>query len=137
MASLDVSIAFIKQNDTYILQRRSVEPEKGAAGLIGAFGGKIEADESPIEAVCRELGEETSLRPSPEDFEYVGAVEVITDRDLAEIHVKAYVFRLVISTEQAVEAQEGEIVTLTHQDALERYHPELTPATRAAFEQMI
>lgn len=137
MTSMDVSIGFIKQNDTYILQRRSADPEKGAAGLIGAFGGKIEPGESPVEAVCRELSEETSLRPSTEDFEFLGQVSVIADRNHQPVQIMAHVFRISIPQNQAIQAYEGELVVLTSDEAHTQYHQELTPATCAAFEQII
>lgn len=135
MLSMDVSICLITQGDTYILQQREDDPAKGAAGLIGAFGGKIESGESPVEAVCRELSEETTLEPSTEDFEYIGEVTVVADRDHEPVHIIAKVFRLLMPPEQVIQAQEGELVRLTL--AAARASTRLTPATQAAFEQYI
>ena len=41
---------------------------------ICAFGGKIEADESPDEGMCRELQEAIGQSPSPTDLQYVEAL---------------------------------------------------------------
>lgn len=133
---MDVSICLITEGDTYILQQREGDPARGAAGLIGAFGGKIETNETPVEAVCRELGEETSLRPLTEDFEYLGDVEVISDRDHEPVQIMARVFRLLLAPETEIRAFDGELVRIS---AAEVQHniPKLTPATQAAFEQLI
>ena len=136
MRHMDVSIGFIQQGDTYILQLRSGDPKKGASGLIGAFGGKIEGGESPLEAVCRELGEETSLKPSTEDFKYLGDVDVTADRDHKPVQIMARVFRLIIPIDEAITAREGDLVRMTETQALESKES-LTPAPRAAFEQLI
>lgn len=136
MKRLDVSICLIEQNGAYILQRRKAEPTKGASGLIGAFGGKIEFGESPVEAICRELSEETSLRPSTENFDFIGHVDVISDRDLKRVQIIANVFKITIPDAVTIVAIEGELVRMVHNEALEN-RSELTPATRAVFEQLI
>ena len=136
MQSMEVSIGFIEQDEAYLLQLRPNNPAIGAAGLIGAFGGRIEPGETSVEAVCRELSEETSLRPSTEDFSYLGRVEVTAFKQQEPIHVIADVFKIVIDTAESVMATDGDIVRITKQkvgDESER----LTPATRAAFEQLL
>ncbi len=135
MRSIEVSIGLIQRNDTYLLQRRPDIGEKGAAGFIGAFGGTIEEGESPLEAVCRELSEETSLRPSTEDFKELGNVTVISDRDNLPVRIAATVFRLVIASETIVTTDEGELVEMTYDELQKNVH-RLTPATKAAFEQL-
>src|SRR5687767_6010269 len=89
---MEVSIGFIKKGETYLLQLRPDVPTIGAAGLIGAFGGRIEPGESPVEAVCRELHEETSLKPSTEDFSYLGTVNVTAYKQQQPLQVSANVF---------------------------------------------
>jgi len=136
MQRMDVSIGFIRRGDTYILQQRSSDPRKGASGLIGAFGGQIENGETALEAVCRELREETSLKLSTEDFTYLGDVDVISDRNHKKIQIIARVFLVVIAAEETVVATEGKLVKMTEAEALQSKEV-LTPATRAAFEQYI
>lgn len=133
---MDVSIGLIEKGDAYVLQLRPNVATIGAAGLIGAFGGRIEPGESPIEAVCRELSEETSLKPSTEDFSHLGNVQVIADRGGKPLQVKAEVFRIAIGPEEQVIAFDGEVVCMTRAEADENAH-RLTPATKAAFEQFL
>ena len=136
MRSIEVSIGFIQRDDTYLLQRRPNTQNKGAAGLIGAFGGKIEIGETPLEAVCRELREETSLKPSTEDFKELGSVQVISDRDNMPVKIAAKVFSILIASETVFTAYEGELVEMARDEIHTNAHL-LTPATRAAFEQLI
>lgn len=136
MENLRVSIGIIEQGGEYFLQRRGNNPVIGAAGLIGAFGGKIEPNEKPIEAVCREIAEETSLTPEMDDFIYLGNVEVISDIRNLPIKIDAHVYQLTIDLDLEVIAREGEVVRLTAIEVLERSEL-LTPATKAAFEQFI
>lgn len=63
----------------YFLQRRDKDPAKGAAGLIGSFGGKIEANETAIMAAKRELEEETSLIIQQQRLKKLGTTTVISD----------------------------------------------------------
>ena len=136
MERMEVSIGFIEQGETYLLQLRPNVSTIGAAGLIGAFGGRIELGESPVEAVCRELTEETSLRPSTEDFSYLGTVEVTAYRQQQPLRVTANVFQIGIAPTENVSATDGEVVRITRQQADEQ-SDQLTPATRAAFEQFL
>ena len=136
MERMEVSIGFIKQGEAYLLQLRPNVSTIGAAGLIGAFGGRIEPGESPVEAVCRELGEETSLKPSTEDFSYLGTVEVTAYRQQQPLHITANVFRTAAEPTEKIVAFDGEVVRMTRQQAAEQAD-RLTPATRAAFEQFL
>lgn len=61
MNHIEVAIVFILKEGRYLLQLRGNDPYKGAAGLIGGFGGKIEPGETAIQAAKRELEEETTL----------------------------------------------------------------------------
>lgn len=133
---MEVSIGFIKKGETYLLQLRPDVPTIGAAGLIGAFGGRIEPGESPVEAVCRELREETSLKPSTEDFSYLGTVNVTAYKQQQPLQVSANVFCIGIAAAENVTATDGEVVSMTREQADENID-RLTPATRAAFEQFL
>ena len=136
MERMEVSIGFIEQGETYLLQLRPNVSTIGAAGLIGAFGGRIEPGESPVEAVCRELSEETSLKPSTEDFSYLGTVVVTAYRQQQPLHITANVYRIITDPTEKVTAFDGEVVRMTRQQVDERAD-QLTPATRAAFEQFL
>jgi 8-oxo-dGTP pyrophosphatase MutT (NUDIX family) len=57
----EIAVAILVLPDgRYVLQRRTYDAPI-APGLLGLFGGHIEAGETPLEAICRELAEETSL----------------------------------------------------------------------------
>lgn len=104
--------------------------------MIGAFGGKVELDETPEQAVAREVSEETSLQVAPDDFEHLGEVEVISDFNLEEVKVVAHVFITHIDGSDKVTATEGEVVTVTLND-IPTYLNQFTPATKAVFENLI
>lgn len=63
MKTSAVSIALLRRNGRWFLQRRSL----GAAHLPGCWefpGGKVEVDETPVDAMRRELVEELSWTPA-------------------------------------------------------------------------
>jgi 8-oxo-dGTP pyrophosphatase MutT (NUDIX family) len=134
---LAIGIGLILQGDTYLLQLRGDNPAIGAAGLIGAFGGKIEPQETPAEAVCRELCEETSLIAlAAKDLEGIGIVEVVSDHRLETVNVHATVFLLSIKEGLEIVAKEGALVKMT-KDEIRTSRDQLTPATRACFDKLI
>lgn len=59
------SAALIVTDDgRYLLQHRDALPGIFFPGFWGCFGGAVEADENPLDAIRRELAEELSWRPS-------------------------------------------------------------------------
>lgn len=64
--SIPVVACFLECGDEFLLLRRALhKPQGGAWGLAA---GKIEAGESPEEAMVREMFEETGHRVSPTEF---------------------------------------------------------------------
>lgn len=118
------------------MQLRNGPNQLGVLGLIGAFGGKIEADEKPEEAARREVNEETNLGLTEDDLRQLGEVEVISELEGVPITVRSRVFVADIDQDADIEASEGTLVSLTREEALERLE-ELTPATRAAFKDLM
>jgi 8-oxo-dGTP pyrophosphatase MutT (NUDIX family) len=133
---LDVAAVFIAREGEYFLQLRGQDKYKGAAGLIGSFGGKIEAEERAIEAAKRELEEETSLRFAIERLEEIGTVIVQSDHKLEMVEVHFTAFLLPLLPDEIVEAIEGEVVSMTHAAAL-KAQDRLTAGTRACFVELI
>lgn len=133
---MNIAICILKQNNSYLLQRREFAREKGAIGLIGCFGGKIEPGEQESDAICREINEETSLLTMPADFEYVGRVDVVSDHNLRTVSVSAAIFLLRIPPIQNVVANDGRLLRLPKRDASATLG-QMTTATRAAFEQFV
>jgi len=136
MRRLDIVLCVIRQGDYFILQKRSNDPRRGGAGLIGFFGGKIEADESALAATCREVSEETSLLPKETDLQKIGTVHVTSDHNLEEVDVYATVFNFMVSGDMHIKAHDGTLVRMTHEEALQSLG-NFTPGTRACFEQLI
>ncbi|HET6746575.1 MAG TPA: NUDIX domain-containing protein [Candidatus Saccharimonadales bacterium] len=136
MRRLNIALGIICQGTNYLLQLRGDDPMIGAAGRIGAFGGKLEQGETAAEAVCRELAEETTLLPAIEDLTYLGELDIISDHRLEDVQVHATVFCLQIDASVKVHPKEGDIVAMTKAEALEQ-RDRLTPATKVCFERLI
>lgn len=135
MKRLDVATAFIIKDGQYLLQRRRQDVYRGAAGLIGSFGGKLHAGETPIQALLRELSEETSLQLPEERYQEIGLVKVVSDHELELVEVHLTAFGIALSSDEIFETNEGEIVLLTREEALAR--DDLTSGTKACFLELI
>lgn len=136
MQHLRVAIVFILKEGGYFLQLRDGDPHKGAAGLIGGFGGKVEDGETALGAAHRELQEETSLRIDIKRLHKLGVVTVVSDYKLKAIRVHITAFLLSLRSDEAVTATEGSIVEITKAKALAKAEM-LTPGTRACFEKLV
>ena len=136
MREIVIALGLIEQGDNYLLQLRGNDPKIGAAGLIGCFGGKIEDRESPVQAVRRELTEETNLNPTEDDFTELGVIEVVSDHQLEEVRVTGYLFKTTVNTDKSVKAKEGQLVTIPKNKA-QNYLDKMTVGTRTSFEQYI
>jgi ADP-ribose pyrophosphatase YjhB (NUDIX family) len=136
MKRLNIAIGLIEQDDEYLLQFRNGAPSIGGAGLTGCFGGKVEENENPAEAVAREVGEETSLQTKPSDWQRLGTVRVASDYKNEPIDVYAEVFYIKLPPETEIVATEGELVRIKR-DADSLAHANLTPATAAAFRELL
>lgn len=135
MRQMKIVLAVLKQGDNYLLQKRGNIKKIGGANLIGWFGGKIE-DETPLEAICREVAEETTYVPSPKEAKYLGEVDVTSDHNLEDVVVNAKVFEFIIDPKTKVEAKEGELATVTHDEAMKQLE-QMTTGTAATFRQLL
>lgn len=136
MRKLDIALGVIEQNSQYFFQFRNGDPKIGAAGMLGFFGGKIEPKEKPIDAIVRELSEETNLQPSRDDVKPLGKVNVLSDYLHKPVAINAHVFHLIVTPQYVIEAFEGEIVKMNHKEAMQNL-AKMTPGTRACFEQKL
>lgn len=136
MREMHIAMCLIEQDGFYLLQRRLGDPKIGAAGLIGCFGGKIEANESADHAICRELSEETNLRVNESDIVEIGKVSVVSDNNHEPVSVFATVFHTTLDSEMVVEEKEGILVRVP-KNKLKFYIKDMTPATKACFEQLV
>lgn len=83
---IDATVCFIRKKGKILLQQRPAG--RRWAGILNGPGGKIEPDEAPLQALSREIAEETSLRL--DDVAQHGTVRLIfagsEDRQLL-VHV--------------------------------------------------
>jgi len=135
MRQIKIALAVLKQSDKFLLQKRGSNPVIGGAGLVGCFGGKIE-DETPLEAACREVAEETNLKLDPNSGEHLGAVDVTSDHNLEPVAVNAQVYQFELDDETQIKATEGDLVELTIEQALQQLD-NMTTGTAAIFRQLI
>lgn len=134
MRQVNVAMAMIVQNGRYHLQKRTGPKEIGAAGLIGCFGGKINHGESALQAITRELPEETNISVKSEELNQLDEFQVESDHRHEAVQVNVTVFELVLPDEFAVEAKEGELVSWTKQQ-IQDNQDQLTPATKQHFRK--
>ena len=135
MRAMKIALAVLQQGDDYLLQKRGNIPKIGGANLIGLFGGKIE-DETPLQAVCREVAEETNMSPKPEDATHWGEVDVTSDHNLEKVVVNAQIFHIKVAKDFEFKAKEGELVKMTKEQAMKQLDS-MTPGTAACFRQLV
>lgn len=136
MRQLHVAIGFIQQGDKFLLQLRNGDPKIGGAGLIGCFGGKIDEGEEPLATFCREILEETTLRPKPHEVTKLGLVNVKSDHNLETVRVTGHVFHWRLVSPKMPKIKEGGLVFMTRAEAMANLD-KFTTGTRAAFEELL
>jgi 8-oxo-dGTP pyrophosphatase MutT (NUDIX family) len=136
MRHIHIAIGFIQQGDIYLLQLRNGAEKIGGAGLIGCFGGKIDEGEDPVATFCREISEETSLKPHPREVKKLGMISVKSDHNLEPVQVTGHVFHWELETGQEPEIREGELVIMTLAEAKSKLD-KFTTGTRAAIEELL
>lgn len=111
-SALEVAGCFCEFENKILYLKR--HPEKPQGNFWGIPGGKLDPNESPKEAVIREVFEETGLVIFPEDLEYMGP-------EYARYRLIDYIFhvyRAPLQTEPTLniglaEHTEGRWVTIT------------------------
>lgn len=136
MRHLLVAFAVIEKAGKFYFQQRGTDPRIGGAGLIGCFGGKIEAGETPLQAVCRELAEETTLVVVPNKLTRLGEILVESDHNLEAVTVGITAFKVILEQDQTFQSKESGLVAMTLKEALAQKHT-LTTGTRACLEQLM
>lgn len=136
MRRIAVAIVFIVRGGKYYLQLRGDDPYKGAAGLIGGFGGKIEPGETALRAARRELEEETTLRIGTSRLKELGDVTVTSDYQLKSTEVHLTAFLLQLKSSETFAATEGSVVALTKAEAIAQAE-KMTPGTLACFKKVV
>jgi len=71
-----IAVVILKLPDGKVVFQRRDQGARISSGLLGYFGGQIEPDEIPDDAIKRELGEETSLDISKLSMRFLGSFEL-------------------------------------------------------------
>ncbi len=130
---LKVAVARIRtpDGDKYLLQRRKDTAKLFPKGL-SFFGGHIEPDETPEEAIRRELQEETSLDLGETVFHSTISMTVLPPVTGEDKPVEVHVFDAYVDHD--FEAKEGASLEIhTREDALSQL--DLVPTTRYVIEK--
>lgn len=136
MRVVNIAMAMIVQNGHYYLQERTGPKEIGASGLVGCFGGKINKGESALQAIIRELPEETNITAKPGDLRQLDKFQVDSDHRHEPVKVNVIVFELILPDGFIVKAKEGELVVWTRAQ-IQQNENQLTPATKQHFRKYI
>jgi len=90
---LTYTICFVRVRHYLLLLHRAKEPHKG---LLNGVGGKIKPGETPYQCICREVEEETGIRPHAGSLRFAGIVtwNAGADVDPQSTGMYAYVVRL-------------------------------------------
>lgn len=134
-ADLRVVAPFVTDGSRFYFQRRSNDAARGAAGLLGTFGGKVEPGEADRDAAVRELAEETDLEVRPQEVHYLGEYEVASDHRLraVRVHIVAFEVRLPENSD-GLRAREGELVVLGGTEVASHLE-EMSPGTREGWQR--
>ncbi|HXR02840.1 MAG TPA: NUDIX domain-containing protein [Pseudomonas sp.] len=89
-------------------------------------GGKIDAGESPVDALARELHEELGLRIDPQEAQFLGEFSAVAANEPG-FEVNCQLYRLAVADEVLPAAEIEEIVWV---DAGKVDHLQLAPLTR-------
>lgn len=136
MRQIHIAIGFIQQGDKFLLQLRNGEAKIGGAGLIGCFGGKIDWGEDPLVTFCREILEETSLNPRPDEVKKLGMISVESDHMLEPVKVTGHVFHWKLKDKKMPKVREGKLIVMSKDEAMNNLN-KLTTGTRAAFVELL
>lgn len=119
--TIHIAAAILTRSDGATLLVR----KRGTLAFMQA-GGKIDAGEQPVRALCRELGEELNLTVLPSEMHYVGRFTAPAANEV-EQRVVAEVFHLCTEIDVAPSAEIEEVRWVTPAQANDL---ELAPLTR-------
>ena len=96
-----VSCYIENDGEILILHRQDHKPEGNTWGLPA---GKIDAGENELDAMVREIGEETGLKVEPEEFEYLEKLYVVYPTYQFIFHM----FKVTLEEKPVIKISDGE-----------------------------
>lgn len=117
-----------------LLQQRDSIPGILQPGKIGLFGGHLEANETFLECVVREISEEISHPVPPERFQHLLSLDC-ADPEIAGGRVRGEFFIARDVPTDVLVITEGKLLVV-HPDAIAELRDELTPVAILAIEAM-
>jgi 8-oxo-dGTP pyrophosphatase MutT (NUDIX family) len=125
-------IKLLLPNGDLVLQRRTKDAVN-SPGMLGCFGGHIEGDESPLEAMKRELSEETSLDVPGLKITSLATVEMLDSRKNGEF-VRFHYYQADIPNAdfEVYEGDGAEAYSITEL----KKRPDLSTSTRYMIEHL-
>lgn len=85
---LNVVGCYITQDEKFLMLKRRVDKSQG--GLWGLPAGKIEPNESPTQAVVREVFEETSIKVDPSHVKLMTTINYDFGEKTVDFHLFSY-----------------------------------------------
>jgi 8-oxo-dGTP diphosphatase len=115
--SIRIAVAILLVKGRYAMQLRDNKPGISAPGVWGLFGGGVEPNEEPGQAILRELEEELAIRPAQCRFLW----HADSENDFHQAWVRHYVFESdVTDLWPQHELREGQAVGLFRFEELDR-----------------
>ncbi len=118
----------------FVLQQRDHTPGINNPGMITAFGGAVEGNETPRQGAARELQEETNIRFSTDELRYICAVYQERVNDGKPRWVSFYLLENADTAN--LEVYEGEGAVIIPPDADFDTYPALSTTVRTILTQL-
>ena len=132
MVDLAVVLFRLAGTSKVIMQRRKKD-KPIAPGLLGCFGGRVEVGETPLEAIRREIQEETSLDVSQLTLRQLIEAEIPNATEVTG-GIRAYVFEATLP-EANFEDYEGDGLEVYEFSKLVK-RSDLAPSSKWLFSQL-
>ena len=106
---LQIAMALLIQEGKYVVQKRDDIPTIAEPGKLSLWGGALEGNETPEEAVIREIKEETGVIVPAESLKLLIAYETIGRSPRTNgLPVMAHLYAVEINSDVVIECFEGQ-----------------------------